>query len=129
MWTTVIKWFLNPVSIGLVVIALLFGALQHKSHLADTLKIENQAQAQIIEVQKESLKIKNDDMILLDNFSKKQQTIVLKQADTNRKLNEIPDTSTNHPFSNLELDNAASVVRSHQLQAFPTTDSTNTTNW
>jgi hypothetical protein len=128
MWAKVLEWILNPATIGIVVIAVLFSAWQHTSHQNDLLKIQNKSLEQVVSAQKQTIEIQRSDFQLLGEFNKKAQTIVIKQQENTQKLHEIPNTTTNKPFANPELDRAAGLLRDYQQGSFPSSNSTDSNN-
>jgi type II secretory pathway pseudopilin PulG len=114
--------FTNPIVILAAVAAFFFFGYTNTQHENQQLKQQASAYEQIFKAQERSLQIQERDFQLLGDFQKKGQVVVIKQQDTNRKIDAIPDTSTNKPFTNSELRDAASILRDHQIAAFPPTN-------
>lgn len=107
------------------VLAILVSLWQYSSHQVELLQITNKSQEQVIEAQKDTIRIQGQDMQLLDSLAKKSQTLAIKQQDLTKKLNEIPDTSNDHPFINHELSVAAGIVRDYQTKSINETPNNN----
>lgn len=122
MFSNIIPWIVAAV---IFVGAILLTGWQYSAHQVDLLKIQHVSDQKVIEAQTNTIKIQGQDMTLLSDLAQKSQTIVIKQQDTNKKLSNVKDSSTNHPFVNPDLLTAASIMRDSQ-QANPTaTPSTN----
>lgn len=116
MFKTLLPWGLMVL---IAIIAFLLTGWQYQSHQVDLLKIQRAAQEQVITSQKDTIRIQGNDMQLLSTLMQKSNTVIIKQQEANKKLNEIPDTSHDHPFTNPELSAAAGIVRDHQNAAYP----------
>jgi hypothetical protein len=96
--------------------------LNHKNY---DLKQQQTRYEQVIEAQKKSIIILEQDRVLLSNLEKNKQQVVVKQNNLNQKLNAIPKTSTDKPFTNPELLSAAEQLRAYQLANPESTTSSN----
>lgn len=133
MWAKFLEWLFNPVSIITIIMVVLMAVggvfytiANNSAHENDLLKLENKSQSEVIDAQKNAIQVYKKDSELLADLSDKQINIIVKQQALEKELNEIPDTSTNKPFTNPDLLRAAGVLRNYQSSQ--TTTSTSSSN-
>lgn len=129
---TFLKWIINPfslISLLLIVIAITSMGLAYQSVSHDNKLLKDQiGQAeQVIETQEKSIGILQQDTGLIDKLMSSKQTIIIKENELQKQLDEIPDTSTNKPFTNPDLLAAANLVRAYQ-HSFDPVDSTSSSS-
>lgn len=117
---TMLKILTNPATwIVLVIIVLISFAQVNRNlnHKVDKLEVQN---AQLVQQTKDleaNVEIVKGDTKSLEKLIAKRQVVVQKQTEIIREINEIPDTSIEKPFQNLELYEAAVKFREYQKDA------------
>lgn len=114
MWEKVLKWILNPITIVGIILVLLLFSVNNLSHKNQNLNDKVAQKEQTITAQNKSIYILGEDNKSLAELNNKKLKIYGKQQELSDKLNEIKDTSTNKPFTNPELLDAAIVMRDYQ---------------
>ena len=114
MWEKVLKWVLNPITIFGIILVLLLFSVNNLSHKNQNLNDKVAQKEQIITAQNKSIYILSEDNKSLAELNNKKLKVYGKQQELSDKLNEIKDTSTNKPFTNPELLDAAIVMRDYQ---------------
>ena len=114
MWEKVLKWILNPITIVGIILVLLLFSVNNISHKNQNLNDKVAQKEQIITAQNKSIYILGEDSKSLAELNNKKLKVYGKQQELSDKLNEIKDTSTNKPFTNPELLDAAIVMRDYQ---------------
>lgn len=116
MLASFLKWILNPISIILIVLVLAIGTATFYKYKSDTTELNNtiDKQEEVLKAQGRNLDILEKDRPLIEALLNKKQTIILQEQKLQDEMNEIPDTSTNKPFTNSELLDAARILRDYQ---------------
>lgn len=114
MWQKVLTWLLNPITIVSIVVVLLLASVNHLNYKNKNLTDKITTQEQVIDAQDKSIDILGKDAKAISELSNKKVQVYIKQQQLSDKLNEIPDTSENKPFTNPELFDAARVMRDYQ---------------
>jgi len=84
----------------------------------------NNTKGQIEELHNQMV-LQQGDMDKLLDITRKNSKVRQREADVNSKIAEIPKTSTDRPFSNPDLLNAAGMLREYQSSEQSTTNSNN----
>jgi hypothetical protein len=73
----------------------------------------------VIKKQESNIEVLNKDALIQEKFQKDKNNTTNRQQKFNEAQSKIPNTTTDHPFSNVDLFNAASQLRDYQQNSFP----------
>lgn len=135
MWILIKETLKNPVVLVLILVLGLGLGLQYfmgqnalKNKDIQMYQQREQAYEQVFQAQQQTISILQNDVLRIDDLNKSKQTVIIRQQDLDRQLNEIPDTSEDRPFSNPDLLAAAGIMRNYQQSSPATTNTTSSNN-